>query len=508
MKLWATAAAATIVLGGAVPAAAELRLPRFFSDGAVLQRDRPLHVWGWATPDAAMMVGLHGARVAATADRLGRWDAWLPPQPAGGPYMLTVEGDGGTRTLRDVMLGDVWFASGQSNMEMPLAGFPPTAHVKDADKEIAAATNPHIRLLRLEHKSSPFPLEDADAAWTACTPETAAKFSAIGYFFAREIAAREHVTVGVIDSTWGGTPADSWVSAAAFGADPALQPAYTARARFEVEQADPDAQRAAEVREDAAAKAAGRPVADHGWHPPEEAYRPSALYNAMVAPFTGYGIAGVIWYQGETNSNVARAPFYEALFKGLIGDWRRQFGQGNLPFLFAQISSFNSPQENWGLVRDAQRRALDLADTGIAVTTDVGDPANVHPSDKQTVAARLALAARGLAYGERIAWQPPLFRQATGAAGGLRVWFDHGEGLSAHGGAVSGFELAGADRRFVPATARIEGETVVATAPVTEPRFVRYHWANVTEGGLYNAAGLPAPTFTSEPRVEGHMVYP
>jgi sialate O-acetylesterase len=506
MKAWVSLAAAAASAWTA-PVAAELRLPRFFSDGAVLQRDRPIHLWGWATPGAAVTVGLHGARESAPADRLGRWDVWLPPESAGGPYTLSISGDGATRDLRDVMLGDVWFASGQSNMEMPLAGFPPTAHIKDSAKEIAAATNPRIRLLRLEHKASAVPLEDVDADWTACTPETATKFSAIGYFFAREIAAREHVTVGVIDSTWGGTPADSWVSTAAI-ADPALQPALAARARFEAENADPDARLAAEAREDAAAAARGAPKPVHPWHPPEEAYRPSALFNAMVAPFTGYGLKGFLWYQGETNSNVARAPFYEALFKGLIVDWRRQFGQGPLPFLFAQISSFNSPAESWGLVRDAQRRALDLADTGLVVTTDVGDPGNVHPADKQTVAARLALAARGLVYGERVAWQPPLFRQATGTPGGLRVWFDHGEGLSAHGGPVAGFEIAGEDRRFVPATARIENDTVVASAPVPEPRFVRYHWSNVAEGGLYNAAGLPAPTFTSEPRVEGHIVFP
>ena len=490
------------------PAAAALRLPHLFSDHAVLQRDRPVHVWGWATPGAPVTVTLHKQEGRIVADRLGRWDAWLAPEPAGGPYTLGIDGDGGHLRVADVMMGDVWFASGQSNMEMPLSGFPPTAHVNNAAAEIAAASNPRLRLLRVEHRSSTAPQEDVDQSWTPSTPQTAASFSAIGYFFAREIAARERVTVGVIDSTWGGTPADSWVSTAGFGSDPSLLPAFAARARFEVEHADPDAQRAAEAREDAEAKAKGLPVPKHDWHPPEEAYRPAALFNGMVAPFTGYEMKGVIWYQGETNSNVGRAPYYEALFKGLITDWRHQFAQGPLPFLYAQISSFDSPKEEWGLVRDAQRRALDLAETGMVVTTDVGDPDNVHPSDKQTVAARFALAARGLAYGEKVAWQPPLFRQATGAPGGMRVWFDHADGLSTHGAPLAGFELAGADRRFVPATARIEGDTVLVSGSVAEPRFVRYHWSNVTEGSLYNAAGLPAPTFTSEERVEGHLTFP
>lgn len=198
------------VAGGllAQPACAQLRLPHMLGDHAVLQRDRPLHVWGWDAPDAKVAVAFHGRGASATADRLGRWDAWLAPQAAGGPYALTVIDDlGSSATLHDVMVGDVWFASGQSNMEMPLSGFPPSAHVDNAEAEIAAADSPRVRLLRVEHRSSEFPLRDVDATWAPCTPATAAAFSAVGYFFARDIAAREHVTVGVINSSWGGTPA-------------------------------------------------------------------------------------------------------------------------------------------------------------------------------------------------------------------------------------------------------------------------------------------------------------
>ena len=221
----------------------------------------------------------------------------------------------------------------------------------------------------------------------------------------------------------------------------------------------------------------------------------------MVAPFTGYGLKGVIWYQGETNSGVGRAPYYEDLFKGLITDWRRDFAQGDLPFLYAQISSFDSPKELWGRVRDAQRRALDLRNTAMAVTTDVGDPHNVHPGDKQTVAARLALAARAVAYGEPVAYASPLFRQATAVEGGLRVWFDDARGLTSRGAPVTGFELAGEDGRFAPADARIDGESVVVTGSTPNPAYVRYAWSNVVPGALYNAAGLPASTFTSQPRI-------
>ncbi|MEA1086086.1 sialate O-acetylesterase [Sphingomonas sp. CD22] len=505
-RLLATAVFAAVL---ASPAAAQLKLPHLFSDHAVLQRDRPLHIWGWAHAGATVAVALHDQRATAIADRLGRWEVWLKPAAAGGPYVLTVDGGATEGTLRveDVMLGDVWFASGQSNMEFPLKGFD-GAPLKNAAAEIAAATNPRIRLLRIAHKASTLPLRDIDATWTTTTPATAIDFSAIGYFFAREIAAREHVTVGVIDSTWGGTPADSWVSTDAFATDTALAPAIDARARFQQDQTDADLALVAEAREDAAIRATGGTPPSHPWHPPEEAYRPSSLYNAMVAPFTGYGIKGVIWYQGETNSNVARAPYYADLFRGLITDWRHNFAQGAFPFLYAQISSFNSPAEEWGLVRDAQRRALGLAGTAMAVTTDVGDPGNVHPADKQTVAARLALAARSVAYGERVAYEGPLFRQASGEPGGMRIWFDHAAGLTSRGAPVTGFEIAGSDRSFVAATATIDGDTVVVAGPVRQPRYVRYNWANVVPGSLYNAAGLPMSTFTSEERIQGHMAYP
>lgn len=486
------------------PAVAQVRLPHMLGDHAVLQRGRPMHVWGWDDPAARVLVDLHGRHARATADRLGRWDAWLDPEPAGGPYALTVsDGRGAALSVHDVMVGDVWFASGQSNMEMPLAGFPPTAHVKNAAAEIAAAANPRIRLLRVEHASSDHPLQDVADGWTACTPATAAGFSAVGYFFARTLAAREHVTVGVIDSTWGGTPADSWVSLEGLAADPALLPAFAARARFARGEADRPAELVAEAREAQEARSRSLPAPEHDWHPDEVSWRPAGLYDAMVAPFTGYGLKGVIWYQGETNSNVGRAPYYEDLFKALIVDWRRDFAQGDLPFLYAQISSFDSPRELWGEVRDAQRRALMLRNTAMAVTTDVGDPHNVHPADKQTVAARLALAAEAVAYGEPVAYASPQFRQVTAVEGGLRVWFDNGRGLTSRGAPVAGFELAGEDGRFTPAAARIEGETVVVTGSTPHPLHVRYAWSNVAPGSLYNAAGLPASTFTSQPRAAG-----
>ena len=502
--------AAVLALALPFAASGEVRLPHMISDHAVLQRERPIHLWGWATPGAHLSAHFHQQTVTAVADDLGKWDLWLAPEAAGGPYTLSLSGDGAEKTLSDLLVGDVWFASGQSNMEMPLEGFhdaqgKPTAVVKNAEQEIAAATNSKLRLLRVEHKTSDFPVDDITTAWTQCTPETARQFSAVAYFFGREIAAKESVPVGLIDSTWGGTPADSWVSMETLGTDANLLPAFASRARFSSHLADTDAMFAAEKRADAAAQAAGKPTPSHPWHPYQTSWEPAELYNGMIAPFTPMPVKGFLWYQGETNSGHDRAPFYSTLFSALIRDWRMHFAQGDLPFFFVQISSFNSPGEDWGRVRDAQRRTLSVANTAMAVTLDIGLADNVHPPDKQTVAERLALPARATVYRERIPYSSPLFRQVThelqpNGSTALRVWFDHAEGLHYKGGPATGFEVAGADGRFVPAQARVEGETVLVSAPMLpDPAFVRYGWMSVMENNLYNAQGLPASTFTSEP---------
>lgn len=500
-----------ILLALVVPtlASAEVRLPQMLSDHAVLQREGPIHIWGWATPGAHLSANFHNQTVSAITNAIGKWDLWLAPEAAGGPYTLTIRGDGPDKAVTDLLVGDVWFASGQSNMEIPLDGFKdaagkPTAVIKNAEQEIAAANNPNLRLLRVEHKTSDFPVDDITMNWTACTPETARQFSAVAYFFGRDIAAREKVPVGLIDSTWGGTPADSWVSMETLGSDPALLPAFASRARFSAHLADTDAMLAAEKRQDAAAQAAGKPAPSHQWHPYETSYAPGQLYNGMIAPFTPMSVKGFIWYQGETNSAHDRAPYYSTLFPALIRDWRAHFAQGDLPFLFVQISSFSSPGEDWGRVRDAQRRSLSVANTAMAVTLDVGLADNVHPPDKQTVAERLALPARAMVYGERIPYASPLFREATrelqaNGSYALRVWFDHGNGLSYRGKPATGFELASKDGKFMPAQAEVQGDSVLVTAAgLQDPVYVRYGWMGVMENNLYNAQGLPASTFTSE----------
>ena len=506
-------AAALLLICGTLSAHAEIHLTSVLSDHAVLQRERPIHLWGSATPKAHLTAHFHNQSAFAFSDARGYWSLYLKPEPAGGPYVLTLTGDGPQKDVADLLVGDVWFASGQSNMEMPLDGFPPTAFVKNADQEIAAAINPNLRLLLVQHKSSDLPVSDVPATWTTCTPETARHFSAVAYFFGRQIAATEHVPVGLIDASWGGTPADSWVSLDELGTNPDLLPAFASRARFADKQSDVNAQVRAEKAEDDAATAAGRPAPSHPWHPYETSWLPAGLYNGMIAPFTPLEIKGFLWYQGETNTGPDRAPYYGTLFAALIADWRSHFAQGNLPFLFVQISSFLSPSENWGEVRDAQRRTLAVSNTAMAVTLDSGQANNVHPPDKQIVGARLALAAQSMVYGQPIAYQGPLFRQATDettADGlvGIRVWFDNATGLNTQAAGsrndrlpvlVNSFELAGEDHKFVPAQATIEGETIlVQSADVPHPLYVRYGWQSFIDHNFFNKAGLPASTFSSE----------
>jgi sialate O-acetylesterase len=483
---------------------AEVRLPNVLSSHAVLQRNAPIHIWGWATPGETITVRFHEQSRSATANDIGKWELWLASENAGGPYTLTVQGSAGSGapiTLTDVLVGDVWVASGQSNMEMPLNGFPGSAVVKNSAQEIAHANLPQVRLLRLEKKSSFYPLTDISATWTECTSQTAADFSAVAYFFGRELNQREHVPIGLIDSTWGGTPVEAWTSMDTIGSDAGLMPIFSYWAHFTDELGDRDLVLALEKREDEANARAGRPKPKHPWRPDGTSWQPAGLYNGMIAPLVPYTIKGVIWYQGETNSDPLRAPYYARFFSALISDWRMHWREGDFPFLYAQISSFYSPNEDWGIVRDAQRRTLVLSNTAMAVTLDVGDHDNVHPADKQTVGARLALAARALAYGEsQLEYSGPLFRTMAVEGPAMRVWFDHAQnGLAVHGQQLQGFEVAGTDGEFVPATARIDGQTVVVQASgVEHPKAVRYAWSSFTNANLFNKEGLPASTFTSE----------
>jgi sialate O-acetylesterase len=495
------------LLSVASPLQAEVRLPNLFSDHAVLQRDKPVRVWGWARPAELVTVTFHKQNRSATANQYGQWETWLEPELAGGPYTLTVSGDATTSpiTRSDLLVGDVWIASGQSNMEMPLKGFSPDTQIKDHEKEIASADRPRIRLLVQRKRPSDVAMADTDDTWSVCTPETAKNFSAVAYFFGRAIQDHEKVPVGLIDTTWGGTPAMAWMSAggASFAGQPSV---YTNGSEILADQGRANEIKANLAAQDAADKAAGRTPAVHArLNDRGNAWNPAALYNGMIAPYVKYAIRGAIWYQGEADQSADYAPYYGRVFSAMIQDWRRQWAQGDFPFLFVQLASFGTnTQDGWSTVRDAQRKTLSLVNTGMAVTLDVGNAKNIHPADKQTVGARLAAAAMNISYGVKAEGLSPIFTEATTESSGMRAWLTHAEGLAPRTGTVGGFEIAGPDGKFVSADARVDkvGDrvTVVASSSaVTEPKYIRYGWDGVVTTYLYNSAGFPLGTFTSVP---------
>jgi len=482
------------------PASAEIILPKVLASHMVIQRDLPVHLWGWASAGEIVMVSFRGETRSTQANELGRWSLYLPPGAAGGPFDLTVKGTN-TITLEDVLVGDVWVASGQSNMEFQMR------KASTAAADLPKAANAHIRLMIVTRHAVDFPQTDVNqdpsgngTTWAASTPETAKNFSAVAWYFAREIEEREHVPVGMIDSTWGGTVAEAWTGLTALGEDPGLAPIFTARGHMAEREASALLQEPVRQHQIAEAKAQGKPEPKFPWHPIFDMWGPGMLYNGMIAPLTPFPIRGVIWYQGESNSALERYPVYERLFRTLIEDWRRQWKIGDFPFLYVQLANFTStPKEDWAPIREAQRNTLALRNTGMAVTIDIGNPDDVHPTDKLTVGHRLALAARAISYGEQLEYSGPLFRQVTPEGNKLRVWFDHAVGLEAKGAALSGFEIAGADGQFVSAQASINGNTVIlSSAGVPEPIAARYGWSNSPECHLYNRAGLPASPFTSE----------
>jgi sialate O-acetylesterase len=479
-------------------ASAEVALPKILASHMVVQRDLPVHVWGMAAPGEEVSVSFRGETRSVKAGELGRWSVYLAPGAAGGPFQMTVKGSRPQEKatlLDDVLVGDVWLASGQSNMEFRLR------QADTAAADLPHAGNDRIRLLTVKTRAAEYAQDDADTeGWAASTPETAKEFSAVAWYFAREIEQREHVPVGVIDSTWGGTMVESWTRLEALGEDASLAPVFAWRGRMTDRESDAllEDRRQQKLRDEA--KAQGKPAPEFPWHPMLAMWGPGLLYNGMIAPLTPFPIRGVIWYQGESNSQLNRGPaLYGRLFRAMIEDWRAQWAEGDFPFLYVQIANFKStPAEDWATLRDRQLKTLAVRNTAMAVTVDIGNPDNVHPTGKVDVGLRLARAARALSYGEAIEYSGPLFRQATPEGAAIRAWFDHAKGMTAKGGELTGFEVAGADGNFQPATARIDGATVVASAPsVAEPVLVRYGWANSPQCNLYNGEGLPASPFTS-----------
>ncbi|HUJ45156.1 MAG TPA: sialate O-acetylesterase [Opitutaceae bacterium] len=493
---------------------ADVALAPLFTDHAVLQQDKAVPVWGQAAPGETVTVTFRDQSVCAVAGKDGRWIVYLDPLQPGAPAELVVSGKN-TLKVQDVVVGEVWMCSGQSNMEFRVWGPKGDVYrVDNADEEVAAAQLPLIRHFKVERAVAAEPADAAKGTWVVCSPDTVGQFTAVGYFFARDLAQRLGVPIGLINVTWGGTAIESWLSAAALQSDPAFAVVDArwnkALIDWPAKVAAYEAARAAQEKDEAVAKAAGPAkyaeyLKSRAWLPPPPSPTspdaPRSLFNGMINPLLPYALRGVLWYQGESNDS--RPTEYHALFAALITFWRAHWGQGDFPFYFVQLPNYaagNPAGNNWAWLREAQAQALSLPNTGMAVTIDIGDPGDAHPRNKQEVGRRLALIARHQGYGIPGDWCGPVFKSAEREGTAMRVHFAHAEaGLVAHDKPLTAFVIAGADRQFHPAATRIERDTVLVSAPeVREPVAVRYAWTNAPEANLFNGAGLPAAPFRTD----------
>ncbi len=452
---------AAVLAGLPAAASADVRLPRIISDHMVLQQGQKAPIWGWADPGEPVLVAFAGKKVQATADQQGKWMVEVGTPKAGGPYEMTVATGKNKIVVKDILVGEVWLASGQSNMQWSVN------RAANPQEEIAAAKYPKIRLFTVGRMVSDKPRDDCNGSWSECNPTSVAGFSAVAYFFGRELHKELEVPVGLINSSWGGTICEAWTSRQGLEGE---------------EDFEPILQRAADFK-------------------PNNPNQASALYNGMIHPIVPFAIRGAIWYQGE--SNAGRAWQYKRLFPAMIRDWRRIWDQGDFPFLFVQLAPFrygkadprNLP-ETW----EAQLQTLSLPNTGMAVTTDIGNIKDIHPKNKQDVGKRLALWALANTYGKKdLAYSGPLYDGFAVEGDKIRVKFHHAEGLVAKGGELTHFTIAGEDEKFVPAEAAIDGQTVVVSSPeVKRPVAVRFGWTDTAEPNLFNGAGLPASPFRTD----------
>ncbi len=494
-----------LLLACAGAAVADIKLPAIIGDNMVLQQGGKVSIWGWADPGEEVTVGVswNSMKFAVTADKDGKWSFRINPPKAGGPYEMTLTGKN-TITIKNILVGEVWVCSGQSNMQMSVRSS------ANAEQEIAEAGYPKIRLFSVKLTVAETPQSDCVGNWSECSPRTVPNFSAVAYFFGRELHKQLNVPVGLINTSWGGTPAESWTRREVLEADANFVPivkryddavARYPQAKKEYEQKLVEWKQAAEKAKTEGKNPHRRPRAPFG---PGHYQSPSGLYNAMIAPLIPYGIAGAIWYQGE--SNAGRAYQYRTLFPAMIKNWRDDWGVGKFSFLFVQLANFMQtkpePGESaWAELREAQTMTLELPNTGMAVIIDIGDAVDIHPKNKQDVGKRLALWPLAGIYGKKLVYSGPIYKSMKVDGSSIILSFDHvGGGLVAKGdGQLKGFSIAGADRKFVWADAKIDGNTIVVSSDkVSEPAAVRYAWADNPVCNFYNKEDLPASPFRTD----------
>ncbi len=470
----------------ATGALASVKPHALFAEGMVLQRDIAVPVWGSADTGENVTVEFNGQKVSTVAAE-GKWMVRLKPLKAGGPFTMKIN----NLELKNVLVGEVWVCSGQSNMQWALR------QTDNAETEIANAKYPMIRLFSVPRLEVDKPQTDIKATWKECTPETVPGFSAIGYFFGRDLHKALNVPIGLINNAVGGSPAESWMHEALLKGDgeyKQFHEAYPAQ----IERYNQAVEKHKAAVEKAKAEGAKPPNA------PGKPWMPSGLYNGMLAPLMPYAIKGAIWYQGE--SNAGRAYQYRRLFPTMIKNWRNDWGQGDFPFLFVQLAAFgpNAPkpgESDWAELREAQTMTLaNTPKTGMALAIDVGTYDDIHPRNKLPVGARLALAARAVAYHQKLVFSGPVYAGLKVEGSKAILNFKHpGSGLEAKGGELKGFLVAGEDKVWHEAKAEIQGkQVIVLSTAVAKPVAVRYAWAKFPTCNLYNKEGLPAVPFRTD----------
>jgi sialate O-acetylesterase len=485
-------------------AQADVKMPALFADHMVLQQEMKLPVWGWAGPGEKVTVAFAGQKAEATADADGNWQVMLAPVTSAAPLTMTVTGKN-TVAIQDILMGEVWICSGQSNMNFRVS------RAQNFEAEKAAANFPQIRHYQIKNTVCPEPNRELGGNWTICSPETVGSYTATGYFFGRELHKQLGVPVGLVHTSWGGTPAEAWTSEEDLAANPELKPILD---RFASDlQKYPEREvkwkeAVAKWKENAKkAKAEGKNPGRAPRQPMNERHyqRPCGLYNGMILSVAPFAARGAIWYQGESNSG--RGYQYRILLPTMIENWRRIWGQDRFSFGIVQLANYMKEQDDpnnessWAELRESQvYTAKNVPDCGMAVIIDIGMANDIHPTNKQDVGKRLALWALANDYGKDIVYSGPDFKAMKKDGKTIRLSFDHvGGGLVAKGGELKGFAIAGADKKFVWADARIVGdEIVVQAADVADPVAVRYGWANNPPCNLYNAEGLPASPFRTD----------
>lgn len=489
-----------LLITTAFGAEANVKLPAIISNNMVLQQQTKAALWGWAAPGEkiSIVTSWNGRTTRVTAGTDGKWLTYVKTGKAGGPYTIRFKGNDELR-VENVMLGEVWIAAGQSNMEFFMTKTKNASYtgVLNYEAEIKAADYFGIRMIDVANKVADAPQSDFKGDWKVCTPATADTFSAVAYYFAKEVHTQTGLPIGIINATWGGTPAESWTRKDILEKDKdfkVILDRYEQQCREYPEAGKAYKEELAKWKSDSSKSKGAAPREPMS---PNSSKSPYKLYNGMVAPLVPYTLKGVIWYQGENNAD--RAYQYRRLFPAMIQNWRDDFRNESLPFYFVQISPHRSQNPE---IREAQLLTLrHVSHTGMVVTTDNGDSLDIHPRNKKLVGERLSLWALHHNYGKPVAYSGPLYKSMKVAGNKIRIQFDHVEGgLVAKGNAaLQEFTIAGSDEQFVPAKAVIEGnEVVVWSEAVDKPVAVRFAWRNIPAPNLYNKALLPASPFRTD----------